>query len=354
MALDIIIGAQWGDEGKGRVTDLMAAEADIVARYSGGDNAGHTVTVGDEIYKLHLIPSGIIQPGRDGHHRQRRRSLTRAYCSRRWTLWRRAASMSDRAAEDVSRRASGHPGAHRPGPAEEAARGEQAIGTTKRGIGPAYGDKTRRSGLRAGLLATPEALADAVVAHVDGKKPHPGDPLRRAATGRRRRGRRIRDLRADDWRPICATAPHCLARRWTGPARPGRRRAGHAAGHRSRDVPLCHQLQSPRPAACSPGSASDREWSDRIVGVAKAFTEPRRQRSVPDRSSMATWPLRLRGTGENPWDEYGTTTGRPRRVGWLDTVMLRYARRINSLTELALTKLDVLSGLGRAADRRGL
>ncbi|MBL8045493.1 MAG: adenylosuccinate synthetase, partial [Anaerolineales bacterium] len=166
MPLDILVGAQWGDEGKGRITDLLAEDAQIVARYSGGDNAGHTVTVGAQLYKLHLLPSGVIQP----------RVISVLGNGMVINPARLLAEMEklQSSGVDVSpTRIKISHAAHLITPAhialdkaEEAARAEGKIGTTGRGIGPAYTDKIARHGLRAELLLNPEQLGDAVHEHI--------------------------------------------------------------------------------------------------------------------------------------------------------------------------------------------
>ncbi|MCP4420188.1 MAG: adenylosuccinate synthase, partial [Chloroflexi bacterium] len=166
MPLDMIIGAQWGDEGKGRVTDLLAAQTDIVARYSGGDNAGHTVTVQDDIFKLHLIPSGIIHP-------QVTCLIGNGVVLNPAVLLREMDALAARGIDIGAGRLKISRNTHLITPAhialdkaKEARRGNAAIGTTQRGIGPAYTDKTSRVGLRAELFANPEELADQIQSHI--------------------------------------------------------------------------------------------------------------------------------------------------------------------------------------------
>ena len=169
MSIDIIIGAQWGDEGKGRITDLLAAETEIVGRYSGGDNAGHTVTVNGEVFKLHLIPSGIV-------HNNVTCLIGNGTVINPAVLLQEMDALTARGVDVSPRRLKISLNAHLITPAHiamdkahEADRGADAIGTTQRGIGPAYTDKTERSGLRAELFAEPEALADAIQLHVAAK-----------------------------------------------------------------------------------------------------------------------------------------------------------------------------------------
>ena len=169
MSLDIIVGAQWGDEGKGRITDLLAQKADIVARFSGGNNAGHTVAVAGETFKLHLIPSGIIHDGVICLIGNGVVVNPAVFLKEIDALAERGVDISPERLK-ISRRAHLITPAHIAlDEAKEARRGDKAIGTTLRGIGPAYTDKVERSGLRAYLLAGPEKLADEIAAHVAAK-----------------------------------------------------------------------------------------------------------------------------------------------------------------------------------------
>jgi adenylosuccinate synthase len=342
MALDIIIGAQWGDEGKGRITDLMAAQVDIVARFSGGDNAGHTVTIGEEIFKLHLIPSGII-------HGDVVNLIGNGVVLNPAVLLQEMAALAARGVDVGPQRLKISRNAHLITPAhialdkaEETMRGRLAIGTTKRGIGPAYHDKTGRCGLRAHLLEKPEALADAIYAHVMEKNQilhqlYAAEPLDPQAVA------------VEFVTYARQLAPHLV----DGPGflddalRGGKRVL--AEGAQGTMLDLDHGTypyvtsSSPTDGGALIGLGIGPKRVGRILGVAKAFTT--RVGSGPFPCEVTgVEAFRLRGTGENPWDEYGTTTGRPRRVGWLDLVILRHATRVNSLTELALTKLDILSG----------
>ncbi|MCB0008681.1 MAG: adenylosuccinate synthase [Anaerolineales bacterium] len=345
MGLDIILGAQWGDEGKGRFTDLLAAEADIVARFSGGDNAGHTVTIGQEIFKLHLIPSGIIHPGVVA-------VIGNGVVVNPATLLREMEGLAQRGIDVGPARLQISQTAHLITPAhvaldkaEEASRGDDMIGTTLRGIGPAYVDKTGRSGLRAGLLRDPEQLADAILAHVESKNKtlvnlYGAEPLDANAVARQF---------VDYARQL---GPHVVdSTRVMGEALAANKRI-LAEGAQGTLLDLDHGTypfvtsSSPTAGGAMTGLGIGPTYVNRVVGVAKAFTS--RVGSGPFPTELdGDEALRLRGTGENPWDEYGTTTGRPRRVGWLDLNMLRFAKQVNGLTEIVLTKLDVLSGLAQ-------
>ncbi len=343
MPLNIVVGCQWGDEGKGHITDLLATEADIVARYSGGDNAGHTVAIGDETYKLHLIPSGIIHQGVIC-------LIGNGVVLNPAAILREMDEVAERGIDVTPRRLHISHKAHLITPAHialdkarEANRGNEAIGTTLRGIGPAYTDKARRTGLRAFLFADKAALADAVFAHVTEHNQtlvniYKMDPLDPAQIVETFAGH------ADRLAPYLIDTDLVVDKAL---------QAGQpvlAEGAQGTLLDIDHGTypfvtsSSPTAGGALTGLGVGPNHVDRIVGVAKAFTT--RVGSGPFPTELdGEEALRLRGTGANPWDEYGTTTGRPRRVGWLDLVILHHARRVNGLTEIVVTKLDILSGV---------
>ncbi|MCA9936648.1 MAG: adenylosuccinate synthetase, partial [Anaerolineales bacterium] len=216
-------------------------------------------------------------------------------------------------------------------------------GTTLRGIGPAYTDKASRRGLRAALLADPETLADAIHEHVQTHNEtltrlHGMDPLDATAVS------------AEYAAYAQRLAPYLVDGALLVDEALQNGRAVLAEGAQGTLLDIDHGTypfvtsSSPTAGGALTGLGIGPKRVDQIVGVAKAFTT--RVGSGPFPTELAgDMAQRLRGTGENPWDEYGTTTGRPRRVGWLDLNILRHAVRVNSLTQLALTKLDILSGL---------
>jgi len=343
MPLDILVGAQWGDEGKGRITDLLAEEAQVVARYSGGDNAGHTVTVGAQLYKLHLLPSGILQP----------RVVSVLGNGMVINPARLLAEMEQlkQSGVDVSpARIKISHAAHLITPAhvaldkaEEAARAEGKIGTTGRGIGPAYTDKIARHGLRAELLLNPEQLGDAVQEHIRQvnrvlQNIYAAPPLDANAIAAEFAAHAQRLM------PYITDTSLYLHQQLAAGARV------IAEGAQGTLLDIDHGTypfvtsSSPSAGGVFNGLGVGPKWVGRILGVTKAFQTRVGEGPFPTEAFGAE-AERLRGTGANPWDEFGTTTGRPRRCGWLDLVLLRYAIRVNGLTELALTKLDVLSGL---------
>lgn len=343
MPLNIIIGAQWGDEGKGRYTDLLAAEADAVARFSGGDNAGHTITVADEVFKLHLIPSGII-------HEQAICLIGNGVVLNPAVMLREMAALAARGIDVGPARLKISQSAHLITPAHIALDKAQekqlekgAIGTTLRGIGPAYTDKIARSGLRAELFAHPDALADAIHDHV----------AKHNETLTKIYGAAALDATAIA-AEYAAYAPQLASHLVDGVAlldellQNGR--SVLAEGAQGTFLDIDHGTypfvtsSSPTAGGALTGLGVGPKQVGRVIGVAKAFTSRVGSGPFPCEAEGET-AVRLRGDGSNPWDEFGVTTGRARRVGWLDLVMLRHARRINSFTDLAITKLDVLSGL---------
>lgn len=342
MPATILVGAQWGDEGKGRVADWLAASADVVGRYAGGDNAGHTVQVGDKVYKLHLVPSGIL-------HERVTCVLGNGMVINPVNLVREIDELIAAGIPVTPERLVISTRAHIITPAHialdkanEAARGSDAIGTTLRGIGPAYMDKTGRRGVRAGEMASPEGFADALAAHIEAHNrdlaylnAEPLDP-HQSAVAYHEAAERLRPFLkdtsiyigqrlADGDRVVCEGAQGALLD------------VDHG------DYPFVTSSSSTVGGALT-GLGFGPTFVDRVVGVAKCFATRVGAGPMPTELSGALAD-RLRGTGQNFWDEYGTTTGRPRRCGWLDLVQLRYTARLNGFTEMVLTKLDVLTGL---------
>ncbi len=343
MPATVLIGAQWGDEGKGRVADWLAGQADVVARYAGGDNAGHTVAVEDKTFKLHLIPSGILYPGAVC-------ILGAGTVINPLTLLREMADLDKSGIKVTPDRLFIDARAHIITPAhlaldgaKEASLGGDAIGTTKRGIGPAYTSKMARTGIRAHSMSDPEQFGDQVQKAIDegnrtlkalynGKTIDSGPAVAQYVQAARQLAPHIQD--ASNYIQDALEA--------------GRRVLCEGAQGTLLDIDFGMYpfvtSSTPTVGGALSGLGFGPRYVDRVVGVAKAFST--RVGSGPFPTEL-TGELgdRLRGTGEKPWDEFGTTTGRPRRCGWLDAVVLRFSARLNGLTELVLNKLDVLSGL---------
>jgi adenylosuccinate synthase len=352
MPAVIVVGAQWGDEGKGRVVDWLASQAHLVARYGGGDNAGHTVVAQGHKLGLHLVPSGILN--------------VEAICLIGAGVVVNpellVAEMDELAALGVDvgpSRLKLSAAAHTILPshraldgARETSRGAEALGTTKRGIGPTYADKASRTNLRLGDMARPEQFAE------------------RVAEAVRAHNRRLELEYGIEPMPVEEiAAEYCAyARRLAPHLADATALVGEALA--AGEVVLCEGAQgllldldhgtypyvtssSTVAGGALTGLGFGPRYVSRVVGVAKAYTT---------RVGAGPFPTELLGdVGERIRQighEYGTTTGRPRRCGWLDLVILRYAARVNGLDEFALTKLDVLSGLDQlkvavAYDREG-
>ncbi len=343
MPLDLVVGTQWGDEGKGRIVDLLAAHADHVARYNGGDNAGHTVTAGGRTFQLHLIPSGIIHPHVGC-------LLGGGMVINPARLLAEIDDLSARGLDVSPARLLVSSAAHILTPAhiardgvEEGLRPGEGLGTTRRGIGPAYTDKVARRGIRAGAMRDPAAFGRAVEAQTLAAaswveqahhRPAP-EPAGIAATYAGY---------AERLQPYLADVGATLARALS---------AGEtvlAEGAQGTLLDLDHGTypyvtsSHPTVGGALQGLGVGPRHVRRVLGVAKAFQTRVGNGPFPTELHGAEAD-RLRGTGANPWDEFGTTTGRARRCGWLDGALLAYASRLNGLTELAVTKLDILSGL---------
>lgn len=337
MANVIVVGAQWGDEGKGKITDLLSRSADVVVRYQGGVNAGHTVVVKDQTFKLHLIPSGILYPDTDciiGSGTVIDPQILIEEIDQLEAL----GVASDRLF--ISQTAHITMPYHRLiDQASEEKRGDRKIGTTKRGIGPTYADKAERTGIRVIDLMDSEALCDRLTWAVEYKnaileKLYELPPLDPEAV--------IEQYRAYAER----LRPHVVDSSLKIEEAVKKRHNILFEGAQGTLLDLDHgtypYVTSSNPIAggACVGAGVGPTIIDRVIGVAKAYTT---------RVGEGPFPTELHGElGELLCDrgaEFGTTTGRRRRCGWFDAVIGRYAVRINGLDCLAITKLDVLDEL---------
>jgi adenylosuccinate synthase len=343
MPLQVIVGAQWGDEGKGRIVDWFASKADITARYNGGDNAGHTVTVGQRIFKLHLIPSGILRPEVVAVLGNGMVINPRQLLEEIGTLHQAGILISPERLHISSAAHLITPAHQALDQALEATRGKDSLGTTGRGIGPAYTDKAARRGLRMADLVTPDfftRLADTIAEtnqtlHLLGAPQL--DPSAVCAEYRNYAAQ-LKDYITD----TSATLRQALKEGKTVLAEGAQ---GTLLDLDHGTYPFVTSSTTTAPGALTGlGLGLTAAQDARVTGVTKAFQTRVGSGPFPT-EVIGSIAQRLRGSGEHPWDEYGTTTGRPRRVGWLDGVLLRYAVQVNGLTELVLTKLDILTGI---------
>lgn len=330
----VVLGAQWGDEGKGKIVDLMTPHFSIVARYQGGHNAGHTVYVAGKKFVLHLIPSGILHDGVTCIIGNGVVIDPQALFAEIEELAHLGIDVGDRLL--ISEKAHLILPYHRElDVLSEARRGERKIGTTSRGIGPAYEDKIGRRGIRVCDLADTKGLADEVRANVDA------------------RNQIIKDSTLD-WKTVYDELLGFGARmrRWTGDAtlwlneaiKQGQRVLFEGAQATMLDIdhgtyPFVTSSNASIGGVCTGLGVPPRAIGG-VLGVAKAYTTRVGEGPLPT-ELFGDMAERLRESGQ----EYGASTGRPRRCGWFDAVVVRYSARVNGLDALALTKLDVLDGL---------
>jgi adenylosuccinate synthase len=333
----VLVGAQWGDEGKGKVTDMLAERADAVVRFQGGNNAGHTIVRGDEVFKLHLMPSGILYP-------DKLCVIGNGTVIDPKVLTDELDGLRHRKIDIRSLRISAN--AHLIMPyhmlldfAGETKLGKLQIGTTRRGIGPCYADKAARLGIRVQDLLDEKILKKKIVAAMEptrlSLRPYAKEPsldLQSMTEEYLTYGHVLEPYIAD-------TSNLVLDRLDNGELVVFEGAQGALLDIDHGTYPFVTSSNPVAGAACTGAGVGPKDI-DEVWGVAKAYTT---------RVGAGPFPTELEDElGEQIRDaghEYGTTTGRARRVGWLDLVALRYAARLNSLTALAITKLDVLSGL---------
>ena len=333
MSVTVVVGAQWGDEGKAKVIDLLARETSVVARYQGGHNAGHTVVVGTEKYALQLIPSGVL-------YDHVTPVIGNGVVVDMPTLFAEIDRLESRGISCAKLKVSSQ--AHLIFPwhqsfdaISEGNLGENKIGTTLKGIGPAYADKARRVGIRVGACVDLDSFAEQVrqraliekdeVIHAGGERLDVEAIVEQFVVFAKRLQPYIADTigllhdAVEDGQDVLLE--------------------GAQATFLDLDHGTYPFVTSSNPTAggASVGSGLGPRLLDRIIGITKAYTT---------RVGSGPFPTETLGEiGEKLVDigrEFGTVTGRRRRTGWVDCVMLRHAVRVNSLTELALTKLDVL------------
>jgi adenylosuccinate synthase len=329
-----VLGAQWGDEGKGKIVDLLTPNFSIVARYQGGHNAGHTVYANGRKFVLRLLPSGILHEGITCVIGNGVVVDPQALFAEIDELAAAGIAIGDRLI--VSDKAHLILPYHKElDLLSEARRGERKIGTTSRGIGPAYEDKIARRGVRVGDLANTEALSTAIRHNVDARNRIIGDSVMDA-------DQVLADLRAAWTRmaPWVADVSLFLSR-----AR-DRKRPIMFEGAQGTLLDIDHgtypyvtSSNATIGGVCT-GLGVPPRAIDGVLGVAKAYTTRVGEGPLPTELTGEIGN-RLRETGQ----EFGAVTGRPRRCGWYDAVAVRYAVRVNGLDGLALTKLDVLDGM---------
>jgi adenylosuccinate synthase len=336
MPSTVVVGAQWGDEGKGKVIDIFSARMDIIARYQGGNNAGHTVVIGDDSFILHLIPSGILHKGKT------------CIIGNGVVIDPKALLEEIKMLEDRGLRVDGRlfisEEAHVIFPYhklldELKEERKRKIGTTKKGIGPCYADKVARSGIRVIDLLEPDTLKDklrgileeknAILTKIYGAEPFAFDGLYAEYLGF---GKQIRKY-------VCNT------KLMLNDAIDARKRIlFEGAQGTLLDVdygtyPFVTSSNSTAGGA-STGTGVGPGKIDKVIGVAKAYTTRVGEGPFPTEFTKDLME-RIRTKGK----EFGATTGRPRRCGWFDSVVVRHSILVNGIDEIVITKLDVLDDL---------
>lgn len=333
----VVVGSQWGDEGKGKITDYFATRADMVARYQGGNNAGHTVVFGGNKYSLQSIPSGIFNP-------ETVNVMGNGMVVNPVSVCAELDKLHDRGITDYklyisTRAAMVMPWHSVLDGAYEARKGEALIGTTKKGIGPAYADKYSRTGLRMGDLLEPEYFRQRLEAALEIKNME----LRMLG---------LETFDADEVYDQYMKLAERLAPMITDTSRmlndALRQEDTRVLFEGAQGMMLCIEhgtypfvtSSSPSAASVPVGAGISPKWIDDVVGVAKAYCT---------RVGSGPFPTELHdeiGDGiRERGHEYGTVTGRPRRIGWFDAVVGRYTAELAGITHWAVMLLDVLSGL---------
>ncbi|MDN6630028.1 MAG: adenylosuccinate synthase, partial [Staphylococcus equorum] len=337
MSSIVVVGTQWGDEGKGKITDFLAEQADVIARFSGGNNAGHTIIFGGETYKLHLVPSGIF-------YKEKLSVIGNGVVVDPVALLKELDALNERGISTDNLRISNRaqvilPYHLKQDEYEEERRGDNKIGTTKKGIGPAYVDKAQRIGIRVADLLDKETFAQLLKNNIEYKNDYFKGMFGKACPTFDEifetyyaAGQRIAPFVVDTAKVLddAFVAEEKVL----------------FEGAQGVMLDLDHGtypfVTSSNPVAgnVTVGGGVGPTFVSKVIGVCKAYTS---------RVGDGPFPTELfdedghhiREVGR----EYGTTTGRPRRIGWFDSVVLRHSRRASGITDLSINSIDVLTGL---------
>ena len=338
MGTVVIVGTQWGDEGKGKITDFLSQGAKVVSRYQGGDNAGHTIHANGEVYKLRLVPSGVLYP-------HQLSVIGNGVVVNPKSLVGELARLAEQGVTGENLRISDRAHVILPyhiklDKLQEAAKGADKIGTTNRGIGPAYMDKAARVGIRMADLLDKEIFEERLKANLKAKneefvKVYDSTPMNFDDIFEEyyQYGQQLKQYVCDTsivLNDAIDKGEHVLFE-------------GAQGSMLDIDQGTYPFVTSSNPAGgVTVGAGVGASKIDRVVGVAKAYTS---------RVGDGPFPTELLDkTGDfirNAGHEFGTVTGRPRRIGWFDAVVVRHSRRVAGITDLCLNSIDVLTGLDK-------
>ncbi len=336
MSSIVVVGTQWGDEGKGKITDFLAEDVDVIVRYQGGNNAGHTVSIGNDVYKLHLIPSGIF-------HGHKTCVLGNGMAIDPKSLLEELQYLTDNNITSyeliISDRAHVIMPYHKViDNLEEQGKGEKKIGTTGKGIGPCYTDKTARIGIRMGDLLTDNELEDKIRWAVNNKN----ELMQKVYNEQSISPERV----ISEYKEYARQLKHYItdASAYLEEAQnQGKKVLFEGAQGTLLDLdygtyPYVTASNPVSGGVCVGAGVAPNKLQD-IVGVTKAYST-----RVGDGPFPSEITEKIADEIREKGQEYGTTTGRPRRIGWLDMVLLNYSKRINGFNHIALTLLDVMTG----------
>ena len=337
MSSIVVVGTQWGDEGKGKITDFLAEQADVIARFSGGNNAGHTIQFGGETYKLHLVPSGIF-------YKDKLAVIGNGVVVDPVALLKELDGLNERGVSTSNLRISNRAQVILPyhlaqDEYEERRRGDNKIGTTKKGIGPAYVDKAQRIGIRMADLLEKETFERRLKENIEVKNAYFKGMFNETCPRFDEifdeyyaAGQRLKEFVTDTSKILddaCVAEEKVLFE-------------GAQGVMLDIDHGTYPFVTSSNPVAgnVTVGTGVGPTFVSKVIGVCKAYT-----------SRVGDGPFPTELFDENGHHirevgrEYGTTTGRPRRVGWFDSVVLRHSRRVSGITDLSINSIDVLTGL---------
>ena len=335
----LVVGLFWGDEGKAKIVDFLTPYAEVVVRYQGGANAGHSVEVDGQRFVLHQVPTGILHP-------DKKCVLGAGMVIDLPQLVEELSELESKGIEWRGR-IMVSPRAHLVLPyhklIEEIQEAKRSIGTTRRGIGPAYRDKAARIGIRVGEVKLGKAH---LIKKLGIWLKEVGELYEKTAGVSFPSPESVANELVSSAELLADSITEASAYLYEVAKRGGILAEGAQGTMLSLNWGTYPFVTSSETTAggASEGLGIDLRMFDSIIGVAKAFCTRVGNGPFPTEADEETQKL-LRGTGENLYDEFGSTTGRPRRCGWFDSVILRYSTRINGVQEIALTKLDVLSGI---------